>query len=70
MIQVMQRQAMRRQKTHKTLMMDSQRSLSVMSYNCKHFKDTGLAYFKEISKISDFIMLQEHCLYKNQFPDF
>ncbi len=45
--------------------------MKIMSFNCKHFYDSGLQFDfinKYISEC-DFLFLQVHCLYKSQFCD-
>ena len=39
--------------------------LAVGTYNCQHFKE-DFYYFQEILKQCDIVLLQEHCLYKEQ----
>ena len=42
--------------------------LSVISYNCKHFRDRGpkFDFICNISKECDMLLMQEHCLYKRE----
>ena len=41
-------------------------NLTITTYNCKHFNDPKLPYIHFLLKSSDFLLLQEHCLYKCQ----
>ena len=50
--------------------MANMNSISIASYNCKHFKDAGLKYYEDILKKANIIFLQEHCLYEKQFSNF
>ena len=45
-------------------------NLPVTTYNCKHFNDLKCKYIKAIFERSDFLFLQEHCLFKSQFSQF
>jgi hypothetical protein len=45
--------------------------MKLMSFNCKHFYDTGpkLDFINQNVYDCDILFLQEHCLYKSQFCD-
>ena len=43
--------------------------LSLATYNCKHFRDTRVAYCKKLLDICSIIFLQEHCLYEKQLNE-
>ena len=44
-------------------------NLTITTYNCKHFNDSKLPYINFLLKSSDFLLLQEHCLYKCLVPN-
>ena len=50
--------------------MDTITKLKIITYNCKHFVTTGDKYkfMDDIFLDCDFLLLQEHWLYKSEFP--
>ena len=42
-------------------------NFSVVSFNCKHFKDRGpkFEFMQSLMSNTDILMLQEHCLFKS-----
>ena len=46
------------------------RKLTFASYNCQIANDAKLPHLRELFQNSDFLLLQEHGLYKNQFDWF
>ena len=41
-------------------------NFTIGSYNCQHFTRLKLDYLKHVMEQCDFLLLQEHCLYKSQ----
>ena len=41
-------------------------NFTIGSYNCQHFTQLKLDYLKHVMEQCDFLLLQEHCLYKSQ----
>ena len=50
--------------------MDTITKLKIITYNCKHFVTTGDKYkfMDNLFLDCDFLLLQEHWLYKSEFP--
>ncbi len=48
----------------------SVKQLTYISYNCEYDGDFRLSFLKELYQKSDFLILQEHSLYKSQFGWF
>ena len=48
-------------------MMDLNHKFTVSSYNCKLFGDTKIPFIKTILQHTDFLLIQEHGLYKSNF---
>ncbi len=44
--------------------------LSIITYNCEHADDTRLPFIKQLFNQCDFLLLQEHGLYRSQFGWF
>ena len=41
------------------------RKLSLCTYNCRHYTDQKVPYIQSLFAKCDFVLLQEHCLYKS-----
>ena len=44
-------------------------TLTVSTYNVKHFKEEKIPYCREVMKTANILFLQEHCLYNNTMDD-
>ena len=40
--------------------------LGVSTYNCHHFKESKIPCINKLFEQSDFLLIQEHCLYESQ----
>lgn len=47
-----------------------QDKLSIASYNCEYADGSWVDFLKEVFKSCDFLLIQEHRLYKSQFGWF
>ena len=48
-------------------MMDNKKKLKFGSYNCKHFGIDKYVIMQTLLVACDFLLIQEHCMYKTQF---
>ena len=50
------------------MMEGTNKELSIISYNCEHADVKRLPFMQDLFKMCDFLLLQEHSLYKSKLP--
>ena len=50
------------------MMEGTNKELSIISYNCEHADVKRLPFMQDLFEMCDFLLLQEHSLYKSKLP--